>query len=222
MNPVRATSNGMNKITPAIIARTPEEFEKMVRAAEGHVERVHLDIMDGIFVPNKTISGHEELSKIQTNLGFDVHLMVSNPEDQMYFWYQTKADRFLIHAESGTDLRALVEQIRSNDKVVGIVLNPKTPVEVIYELIDDLDIVQFMTVEPGQYGADFVEEVISKIADFHAKYPSVPIGVDGGVNLETIPKLLAVGASIFAVGSFIFSSSDVGKAIEELRKIVEN
>lgn len=212
----------MNKITPAIIAKTPEEFEKMVRAVEGHVERVHLDIMDGIFVPNKTISGHEELSKIQTDLGFDVHLMVNNLEEQMYFWYQTKADRFLIHAESETDLRALMEQIRANNKVMGLVLNPKTPTEVISEFVDDVDVVQFMTVEPGQYGADFVEEVVSKIVNFHAKYPSVPIAVDGGVNPQTAPKLLAAGVSVFVVGSYILSSEDVGKAIEELNTIVEN
>lgn len=215
----------MNKITPAIIANSPEEFERMVKAVEGHVERVHLDIMDGIFVPNKTITGYRELANIRTDLKFDVHLMVNNPEDQMYFWYQTKADRFLIHAESQTDLRALMEQIRANNKVVGLVLNPKTPVEVISEFVDDVDVVQFMTVEPGQYGADFDEEVVSKIANFHAKYPSVPIAVDGGIHPENhnIAGLKAAGASIFVLGSHIFSEGlDVGKAIEELRKITEN
>lgn len=207
---------------PSIIAKSSEEFEMFIKLIEPHVDRVHLDIMDGIFVPNKTISGYEELLKLKTNLNFDVHLMVNNPEDQMYFWYQTKADRFLVHAESQTDLRGLIDQIHSNNRMVGVVLNPKTPNEVIFELIDDVDLVQFMTVEPGQYGADFVEEVVSKIESFHVRYPSVPIGVDGGVSPETAPKLLAAGVSIFAVGSFIFSSSDVGKAIEELNKLIEN
>ena len=212
----------MNKVIPSVIANSREELEKLLKRVEPYVDRVHLDIMDGVFVPNKTVSGYEEILKLETKLNFDVHLMVNNPEDQMYFWYQTKADRFLIHAESETDLRALVEQIRANNRVVGIVLNPKTPVEVISELIDDVDVVQFMTVEPGQYGADFVEEVVSKIEDFHTKHPSVPIGVDGGVNLETVPKLLAAGASIFVVGSYIFSSADVGKAIAELQEAVQN
>ena len=213
----------MNKIIPAIIANSAEEFEKMIKMVEPHVDRVHLDVMDGIFVPNKTISYHEELAKIQTNLSFDVHLMVNNPEDQMYFWYQTKADRFLIHAESETDLRALIEQIRSNNKVVGLVLNPKTPNEVIDDLVDDVDLVQFMTVDPGQYGADFVEDVVSKIHDFHNKYPSIPIAVDGGIHPENhnVAKLIAAGASFFVLGSHIFSEDkDVGKTIAELQEAV--
>lgn len=213
----------MNKIIPAIIANSREDMEKLLKTVEPHVDRVHLDVMDGILVPNKTISYYEELSKVQTNLNFDVHLMVNNPEDQMYFWYQVaNADRFLIHAESQADLKGLIDQIHSNSKMAGLVLNPKMPSEVIYELVDDVDIIQFMTVEPGQYGADFVEGVVSKIEQFHIKHPSVPIGVDGGVNLETAPKLIAAGVSMFAVGSYIFSSDDVGKAIAELQEAVQN
>ena len=213
-------------VIPAIIADSSEALEKMLKIIEPHVERVHLDVMDGIFVPKRTIVYYEELAQINTNLKFDVHLMVNNPEDVMYFWYQIpNAGRFLIHAESGTDLRTLVEQVRSRDKVVGVVLNPKTPFEVISELIDDLDVVQFMTVEPGQYGAEFEEEVVSKIEAFHIKHPSVPIAVDGGIHPENnnISRLKAAGASIFVLGSHIFTEGlDVGKAIEEIKKITEN
>lgn len=215
----------MSKIIPAIIANSAEELEKMIKLVEPYADRVHLDIMDGIFVPNKTISGYEEILKLETKLNFDVHLMVNNPEDQMYFWYQTKADRFLVHAESQTDLKELIDQIHSNNRMVGLVLNPQTPIEVISELIDDIDLVQFMTVEPGHYGAEFVGEVVSKIKDFHSKYPSVPVAVDGGIHPEkhNIDTLTAAGASIFVLGSHIFSEDrDVGKAIEEMKAIVEN
>ncbi|MBI2064290.1 MAG: ribulose-phosphate 3-epimerase [Candidatus Yanofskybacteria bacterium] len=212
----------MNKVIPAIIANSAEDLEKKLRIVEPYVDRVHLDVMDGDFVPNKTIAGYEEISKLETKLNFDVHLMVNNPEGQIYFWYQTKADRFLIHVESQADLRGLIDQIHSNNRMAGLVLNPDTPAEVIQEFVDDIDFVQFMTVDPGQYGADFREEVVSKIGNFHAKYPSMPIGVDGGVNPQTAPKLLAAGVSVFVVGSYIFSSEDVGKAIEELKTIVEN
>jgi ribulose-phosphate 3-epimerase len=213
----------MNKVIPSVIANSAEEFEKLIKQVESHVDRVHLDIMDGDFVPNKTISGHQELTRLQTGLKFDVHLMVNSPEDQMYFWYQIPgADRFLVHAESQADLKGLIDQIHSNNKMVGLVLNPSTPIEVISDLRDDVDLVQFMTVEPGQYGADFLEEVIYKIENFHTRFPSVPIGVDGGVNPETAPKLLAAGVSVFVCGSFIFSAPDVGKAIEEMRAMVEN
>ena len=212
----------MIKIIPAILAKTPEEFEKLLRAVEPYVDRVHLDIGDGDFVPTKTISGYEELITMETKVSFDIHLMVSRPEDQMYFWYKTKADRFLIHAETDHGHRNLIDQIHFNDRQVGLVLNPETQVEKITELIGDIDFVQFMTVRPGAYGGEFVESVISKILEFHGRYPNIPIFVDGGVNPETALHLIAVGATTLVAGSYIVGSSDVGKAIEELKKIGQN
>ena len=212
----------MIKIIPAILATTKEEFEKLLRSVEPYVERVHLDIGDGDFVPTKTISGYEELIKIETKVKFDVHLMVSQPEDQMYFWYKTKADRFFIHAETDHGHKNLIDQIHLNGRKVGLVLNPETQTEKIIELIDDIDFVQFMTVHPGFYGSEFVESVTNKILEFHGQYPNIPIFVDGGVNLETILRLISVGATNLVVGSYVVESQDVGKAIEELNKISNN
>lgn len=189
---------------------------------EPYVDRVHLDIGDGDFVPTKTVSGYEQLIKMETKVKFDVHLMVSKPEDQMYFWYKTKADRFLIHAETDHGHSSLIEQIHFNGRKVGLVLNPETQVEKIEEVIDDIDFVQFMTVNPGFYGSEFVDSVVSKILDFHGRYPNIPIMVDGGVNPETARHLIAVGATTLVVGNYVIGSSDVGKAIEELNKIGNN
>lgn len=212
----------MIKIIPSILATTQEEFEKLLRTVEPYVDRVHLDIGDGDFVPTKTISGYEELIKMETKVSFDVHLMVSRPEDQMYFWYKTKADRFLIHAETDHGHRNLIEQIHSNGRQVGLVLNPETQVDKIAEMIEDIDFVQFMTVHPGNYGGEFVESVVGKILDFHGQYPNVSIMVDGGVNPETILRLIAVGATTLVAGSYVLGSGNVGKAIEELNKISNN
>lgn len=212
----------MVKIIPSILATTEEEFERLLRMLEPHVDRVHLDIGDGDFVPTKTVSGYEQLIKMETKVRFDVHLMVSRPEDQMYFWYKTKADRFLIHAENDHGHFNLINQIHSNDRKVGLVLNPETQIEKIKDLIDNIDFVQFMAVHPGFYGSDFVDSVMSKILDFHGQYPSMPIMVDGGVNLETVRHLVAVGASSLVVGSYVVNSDNVGKAIEELNKISNN
>lgn len=209
----------MIKIIPSILAETSDEFEKLLRMIEPYVDRVHLDIADGDFVPTKTISGYEELIKMETGVKFDVHLMVSRPEDQMYFWYKTKADRFLIHAETDHGHRNLINQIHLNGREVGLVLNPETQIDKIAELIGSVDFVQFMTVHPGNYGGDFVENVIEKILNFHGQYPSVPIFVDGGVNPETALHLIAVGATTLVVGSYVVNSKDVGKAIEELNTI---
>ncbi|MEK7121783.1 MAG: ribulose-phosphate 3-epimerase [Patescibacteria group bacterium] len=212
----------MVKIIPSILATTEEEFEKLLRMVEPFVDRVHLDIGDGDFIPTKTISGYEELIKMETKVKFDVHLMVSRPEDQMYFWYKTKADRFLIHAETDHGHRNLIEQIHLNNRQVGLVLNPETQAEKMTELIDNIDFVQFMTVHPGAYGGEFVESVVNKILEFHGQYPSVPIFVDGGVNLETVSRLVAIGVTTLVAGSYLINSADVGKAIAELQEAVRN
>lgn len=210
------------EIIPSILVKTSEEFEKMVRKLEPHVERVHLDIGDGNFVSTKTISGHEELIKIDTKVNFDVHLMVSRPEDQMYLWYKTKANRFLIHAETDHGHNGLIEQIHFNGRQVGLVLNPETQLDKACEFADVVDFMQFMTVHPGAYGGEFIENVLGKISEFHGQYPNLPIFADGGINLKTIPRLAAVGVTNFVVGSYIVNSEDVGKAIEELREISNN
>ncbi len=213
----------MINIIPSILAKTPEEFERILRILEPYAERVHLDIGDGDFVPTKTVSGYEELIKIETKVKFDVHLMVSRPEDQMYFWYKTKADRFLIHAETDHGHRNLIDQIHFNGRQVGLVLNPETQVEKIAELIEDIDFVQFMTVHPGNYGGEFVESVVDKILDFHGRYPNVKIMVDGAIHTETARRVIVAGASILVVGTHILQEgNDVGKAIEELNKIGNN
>lgn len=209
----------MIEIIPSILAKTSEEFENMVKILEPFVDRIQLDIADGDFVPTKTISGYEELIKIETKVKFDVHLMVSRPEDQMYFWYKTKADRFLVHIETDHGHRNLIDQIHLNGRQAGLVLNSETQLEKIIEFMDDIDFVQFMTVHPGFYGSDFLESVISKIMDFHGSYPSMPIFVDGGVNPKTILRLIAIGATTLVVGSYIQNSPDVSKAIEELRAL---
>lgn len=213
----------MIKIIPAILAKTSGEFEKMVRMVEPYVDRVHLDIMDGDFVPGKTISGYEELIKLKTKLRFDVHLMVSKPEDQMFYWYKTGADNFLIQAETDHGHQNLIKQIHSNDRKVGLVLNPETPIDKIIDLVDNIDSVQFMTVHPGAYGGEFVESVVGKISEFHNRYPGIPVAVDGAMHTGNIQKVIAAGVSIIILGSHIFSENrDVGEAIEEMKALSNN
>ena len=213
----------MISIIPSILTKTSEEFVSKLKILEPYVDRVHLDIGDGSFVPTKTISGYEELITIETKVNFDVHLMVSKPEDEMGFWYKTKADRFLIHAETDHGHKNLIDQIHLNNRKVGLVLNPETQVEKIEEMVNDIDFIQFMTVHPGNYGGDFVESVVGKILDFHGRYPNMPIAVDGAIHLETARRVIAVGASILVLGSHIFKeNNDVGRAIEEIKKIADN
>lgn len=209
----------MIKIIPAILAKTYEEFENMVRKIEPYTDLVHLDIADGEFVPNKTISGYDELKRINTNLNFEIHLMVNNPESQISNWFLTKAVRYLIHWESTHDYDAVINQFGINGKEFGFVFNPETDYSSIESHIDKIDLVQFMTVDPGFYGSPFLPEVLERIRNFHNQYPNKIIQVDGGINPETVKLVEEAGASQAAVGSHIFRSDNIEKAIKELTAI---
>lgn len=209
-----------HEVIPAILAKTSEELERMIRVLEPHVQRVHLDIMDGVFVPNTTVKGYEELAKIRTNLEFDVHLMVANPIGQMYNWYNTGGiRRFCVHAEERVAFRELLEQIRINNKETCITLNPETRWQEVYDNLDLADAVQFMTVKPGFQKQAFMDEVLGKISDFRENNPEMPIMVDGGITTQTAQKALRAGASILVSGSYIMSSPDPAKALDELRML---
>jgi len=192
-------------------------MEKIL-AVEPYVDSVHLDIADGIFVPNVTILGFEEIGTVETSLAIGVHLMVSKPENHIVRWLKTPADRFVFHIEATQRPREIINAVRETDKLVGIALNPQTPISRLEPLVDYIDFVHFMTVEPGFYGGKFLESVLDKVSEFHYFYPDKPIQVDGGVNLETAPKLIKAGANRLVVGSYIWESKDVKKAIEELKR----
>jgi len=210
------------EIIPSILVKTREELIEKILAVEPHVDSVHLDIADGIFVPNVTILGFEEIGIVETSLAIGVHLMVSKPENHIVRWLKTPADRFVFHIEATQRPREIIDAVRETDKLVGIALNPQTPISRLEPLVDYIDFVHFMTVEPGFYGGKFIESVLDKISEFHYFYPDKPIQVDGGVNLETAPKLIKSGASKLVVGSYIWKSKDVKKAIEELKKEIKS
>jgi ribulose-phosphate 3-epimerase len=207
----------VTEIIPSILVKNREELVEKILAVEPYVERVHLDIADGIFVPNITILGFEEAETIETDLKIGVHLMVSKPENHIVRWLKTPADEFVFHIEATQKAQEIIDTIKEADKLAGIAINPQTPTDSIKPFIDFIDFVHFMTVEPGFYGGEFVESVLEKIADFHYFYPDKPIEVDGGVDPDTVPKLVQAGASILVVGSYIWESEDIGRAIEELK-----
>ncbi len=210
----------MTEIIPSILVKTREELMEKIMAVEPYVDRVHLDVADGIFVPNITISGFEEIESLDTDLKISVHLMVSKPENHIVRWLETPADRFVFHIEFTAKAQEVIDAVKEQDKTVGIALNPQTPIAKLEQLIDQVDLVHFMTVEPGFYGSEFVESVLDKIKDFHYYYPDKPIGVDGGVTPELAPKLIEAGATMLVVGSYIWESKDISKAIEKLKSSV--
>jgi len=212
----------MIEIIPAILTNSQDGLEKAVHLIGPYTTRAHLDIADGIFVPNETISGYSELRLISTGLKFDIHLMVQNPVEQISHWREIeKADRFIVHIES-TDATTAVKEFRDLGKGIGLALNPDTPITDIEPFVGLVDFIQFMTVHPGFQGGDFLDYVVEKIESFHNKYPEAVIAVDGSINSVTAKSVIDAGASMIISGSFIITSGDVGKVIEELRKIGEN
>jgi len=210
----------MVEIIPSILVKTKEEFLNKILTVESLTERVHLDVADGIFVPNMTISGFEEIESIETNLKVEAHLMVSKPENHIIRWLETLVDSITFHIEATQKAQEIIEKAKEADRRVGIALNPETSISALAAFIDQIDFVHFMTVEPGFYGGEFVESVLDKVSDFYYFYPDKPIIVDGGINPERASKAVQAGANTLIVGSYIWNSKDVTQAIEEIKKNV--
>lgn len=211
----------MIEVIPAILTNFRDEFEKAVRLIEPHTTRAHLDIADGVFVLNETIKGYYELDLISTSLKFDVHLMVINPVSHISHWTMDNVDRFIVHIESN-DIETVIKELKYKNKGVGLALNPDTSISSIEPFISLVDFIQFMTVSPGFQGRDFLGHVVKKVRSFHEKHPQIIIAIDGGINPITAKEVVQAGASILVSGSFVLKSGDVGKAIEDLKKISDN
>lgn len=216
----------MVQIIPAILTSSPDEFEEMMHSVESHFTSVHLDIADGIFVPNMTIKGIDELERVHTPLKITVHLMVQGPENVIDRWLNTGIEALIFHIESTSKADELISRIKSKGKKVGIAVNPETPAEVLELFVDKVDFIQFMTVDPGFYGSEFREEVLSKIKNFSQQYPDVEIQVDGGINLTTTGGVVEAGADVLVVGSYFFPpemderGQDIDEALENMKKVV--
>ena len=207
------------EIIPAILTDSSVKFKDLVLRIEPYAKRVHIDIADGIFVPNKTVTGYEEIKETSSDLKFDVHLMVVEPASHLKEWLYTQADRFIIHAESQGDLGLLMDELHKNKRKVGLALNPETEISKVEPFLSKVDLIQFMTVHPGFQGGEFVEKDLEKVKEFNKKYPQIPIAVDGAMHVETAKLAVAAGASIIVVGGhLLFENRDIREAIKELEE----
>jgi ribulose-phosphate 3-epimerase len=220
----------MIEIIPSILATTREELKDMIEKVESTTSLVHLDIADGIFVNSKTI-GLEEIKSISTNLKFSVHLMVERPVVHASLWlgvpnvesiifHIETTNPTLVHNDGVNKTQEIIDTVRSAGKKVGIALNPETGLETIESFGGSVDMVQFMTVHPGNYGGEFVEGVLGKVSDFHNRHPGLKIAVDGSIHRETARMAIEAGAEILIMGSHVFSDGrDIGEAINELKNL---
>ncbi|WIH88832.1 ribulose-phosphate 3-epimerase [Brachyspira pilosicoli] len=213
----------MNKIiiAPSILTASFANLESTIKELEeAGADYLHLDIMDGSFVPQITFGSKivSDIKKI-TSLPLDVHLMIVNPEKHIDDFAKAGADIISVHYEGNIHLHKLIMQIKSHNVKAGIVLNPHTRVDVIEPLIDDIDNVLIMSVNPGFGGQKFITNSIKKIEETKKLIGQreIIISVDGGINLNTCSDVIKAGANLLVAGSAIIDSKDKKETIKQLR-----
>lgn len=213
------------KIAPSILAADYANFaSELARIEDSGAEYVHIDIMDGQFVPNISFGADVVASlRKHSKLVFDVHLMVVNPERYIAAYAQAGADIMTIHAESTLHIHGALQNIKAAGMKAGVVINPGTPIEAVFPVLDLVDQVLIMTVNPGFGGQAFIPETMSKIerlvTERSVRQLSFDIEVDGGIDDVTISLAQKAGANIFVAGSYLFKQ-DLTAGVARLREVL--
>lgn len=214
----------MKKIAPSILSADFSRLGEEIRAVEaGGADYIHVDVMDGNFVPNITIGPLVvEAARKVTNLPLDVHLMIENPELYIPDFAKAGADIIVIHAEATVHLHRALQLIKSFGKKAGVSLNPATSLSTLEYVLGDLDLVLLMTVNPGFGGQSFIDACIPKIQSLRGMLDRLgletELEVDGGVKIDNIDRISHAGADVFVAGSAVFGSRDYAATIAELKR----
>jgi len=216
----------MKKIAPSILSADFSRLGEEIRAVEqAGADLIHIDVMDGHFVPNITIgpSVIESLRGI-TKLPFDVHLMIEDPEKHIGAFVSAGSNMITVHVEAATHLHRLVEMIRESGCRAGVSLNPATSLDQVEEILPNVDLLLVMTVNPGFGGQKFIKGMENKIKKarnlVNRLSPDTLIEVDGGITLQNIKSVSDAGADIFVAGASVFKSGDYQRTIGEMKRIL--
>ena len=217
----------MKLIAPSILSADFSRLGEEVKAVEQvGADWIHVDVMDGHFVPNITI-GSLVVKAVRgiTELPLDVHLMIEDPDLYLEDFASAGSTLITVQAEACVHLHRTIHAIKALDVKAGVALNPATPLSTIEWVLEDVDMVLVMSVNPGFGGQKFIPQALQKIRDLkpmiRAKNPNILIEVDGGINQETIRSVAEAGADVFVAGSAIFGTSDYGRTISKFRSLIE-
>jgi ribulose-phosphate 3-epimerase len=206
------------KVIPAILTGDPDSLSEGLRQVESFTDEVQIDVMDGIFVPSRSV-GAQVLSGIKAKLLHEAHLMVTNPDRFAAALRHGGFTRAVFHIEAAGNPKKVINILRSQGLEVGIALNPETPNEKILPFLRDISLVLFLTVDPGFYGSPFIPEVLTKVRSLRANTSSSTIGVDGGINEKNIRKVVEAGADRIYVGSHVFLTRDPKISYQKLNRL---
>jgi ribulose-phosphate 3-epimerase len=206
------------RIIPAILTEEAAVFNKMVQQAISYTDYVQVDIMDGQFVPSRSITW-EQIKLMPAGLHWEVHLMVKNPEVHLAGYKKAGASKAIFHFEAVSDPEKVIKTVRNLGMGVGLAINPETSIAGIQPLVDQIDSVLFLSVHPGFYGAKFIPDVLDKIVELRRLRPELNIGIDGGVKENNISQIAKTGVNEICVGSAILTQPDPGAAYRKLLSI---
>jgi ribulose-phosphate 3-epimerase len=218
----------MKLIAPSILSADGSRLHEEITAVEkAGADWIHIDVMDGHFVPNITM-GPAIISALRktTKLPFDVHLMIENPESYIESFASAGADIITVHVEATNHLHRTIDIIKKAGKKAGVSLNPATPLTQIEEILPDIDLLLIMSVNPGFGGQQFIKTTLPKIIKARKMLNTLAnkplLEVDGGVNLKNIANIARAGADVLVAGASIFGSGDYAKTIIEMKAALSN
>lgn len=212
-------------VAPSILSADFANLGAEIRRAEdAHADWIHVDVMDGHFVPNLTI-GPPVVKAIrkQTKLPLDVHLMITDPDRYLKDFADAGSDHIIVHVEACTHLQRTLAQIKSLGKLAGVAINPATPPDHLRYILDNVDVVLVMTVNPGFGGQKFLPAVLPKITEIRKMFDDagrkdVHVSVDGGIDADTSREVTRAGADVLVAGKSVYGAADMKDAIAKLRQ----
>ena len=214
MNTIRNLSTSSSIIAPSLLAADFANLQsEIIQAEHGRVKLLHIDVMDGHFVPNLTM-GPPVVKSIRniTNMIFDVHLMLTDPADFVEPFAKVGSNHITFHVECKNEIKEVIKLVRKHSMSVGLSVKPNTPIEEVFPYLDYIDLILIMTVEPGFGGQSFMPDMMRKVKALRKKNDvlkkPIHIQVDGGINIDTISEVVNAGANIMVAGNSVFGAKD--------------